>query len=81
MSNSIEKLLRTVRKIRVFTPDVLAQVLGMDKREVEAIIGILLSQGKIRVVKEQRSCSTCPLSNICSFRYKDVKFKVYELVE
>ena len=81
MSSPIENLLKAIRKIRVFTPDVLAQVLSIDKREVEAVIGVLLSQGRIRVVKERCSCSTCPLSNICSFRYKDVEFKVYELVE
>lgn len=81
MGSPIERLLRAIRKIRVFTPDVLAQVLNMDKREVEAIIGVLLSQGRIRVVREQCSCSTCPLSNICSFKYKGLEPKIYELVE
>jgi len=81
LGSPIERLLRAIRKIRVFTSDVLAQVLNMDKREVEAIIGVLLSQGKIRVFREQHSCNACPLSNICSLRYKGLGSKIYELVD
>ena len=81
MSNPIERLLKAVRRARIFTPDILAQVLNMDKREIEAIIGVLLSQGKIRVFRGQYSCNTCPLSSICSFRYKGLGSKIYELVE
>ena len=77
-------MLKTIRKLRVFTPDILAQVLNMDKREVEAIIGVLLSHGKIRVFRKQYSCNTCntcPFSNICSSKYRGLRSKVYELVE
>lgn len=77
-------MLKAIRKLRVFTPDLLAQVLNMDKREVEAIIGVLLSHGKIRVFRKQHSCNTCnncPFSNICSSRYKGLGSRIYELVE
>jgi len=56
----------------------------MDKREVEAVIGVLLSHGKIRVFRKQHpcnACTTCPFSNICSSRHGDLKPKIYELVE
>ena len=80
MSNTLIMILEEIRKMRVFTPDLIARKLDVPRETVEKVIGLLLAQGKIRRVKLECPCDRCIFSKICTFK-REGNIVFYEIVE
>ncbi len=80
MSDTLTMILEEIRKMKIFTPDLIARKLNVSKETVEKAIGLLLAQGKIRRVKLECPCDRCIFSKICAFKRKG-SIVFYEIVE
>ncbi len=55
----------------MFSPNAIAELAKLNRREVELIIGLLLAQGKVRRIEGGKCyCEKCPFSQVCSFKSK-----------
>ncbi len=82
IDEKLAKVLGIVKSLKVFSPNAIAELAKLNRREVELIIGLLLAQGRIRRVERGRCyCEKCPFSPICSFKSRITdNIVVYEYV-
>ena len=80
MDSKLTVVLEEIRKMKIFTPDLIARKLNVPRETVEKAIGLLLAQGKIRRVKLECPCDKCIFSKICTFKRKG-NIVFYEIVE
>ncbi len=80
MDSELTAIVEEIRKIKVFTLDLIARKLNVPRETVEKAIGLLLAQGKIRRVKLECPCDKGIFSKICTFKRKG-NIVFYEIVE
>ncbi len=81
-NSKLSKALEVLKTLRVFSPNVIAELAKLSRSEVELIIGVLLAQGRIRRIEKGKCiCEKCPFSQICSFKSRITgSIVVYEYV-
>jgi hypothetical protein len=62
----ISKALKVINELKVFSTDILARKLNVDRTTAEMILAVLVAEGYIREVSGGNPCEYCPLAKICT---------------
>ena len=68
LNKLIELLIENIRNKSSINKEILSRELGIDLGTVESILGLLISQGILEIIKINSKCNSCPLNSVCSRR-------------
>lgn len=75
---AVLKVVRTLCELGAVDAEILKRRAGLDSSAIERAIGVLLSSGYIVPVElSEDSCSSCPLSGLCSGRTGGGSARIY----